>query len=182
MFFTTATIDVNQISGAGTNQTLTFAPGGCTVAAAFLNVTGGNGYRLSLGPMLGNQAPRTLNPTSASLTIESFTAAGSQHWGRTDTLELSGTAVGNVVSGAVSDARSGIGWAAVTKSGSSTWELQGANTYSQPTNIVEGTSDAFRQPHGASGSITVGTTAGLNGTLNIITNGNFHMGPMSLTP
>ena len=46
----TVTINVNNLS-SGTNQTLTFCPAGTAVAQVTMNVTGGNGYTLSLqGP------------------------------------------------------------------------------------------------------------------------------------
>lgn len=64
------TFDVNQRTGAGFNQTLGFAPGGFNVGNSTLNVTGGNGYSLALGPLTGVYAgPLTLNPTTANVSL-----------------------------------------------------------------------------------------------------------------
>jgi autotransporter-associated beta strand protein len=65
----TITFDVNQLTSAGSNNTLTFAPGGITTFNTTINVTGGNGDTLALGPIAGDSSTLTLNPTSGNLTI-----------------------------------------------------------------------------------------------------------------
>jgi len=66
----TITFDVNQLTGAGVDQTLGFAPGGFNVGNSTLNFTGGHGYALALGSLTGVYAgPLTLNPTTAGVYI-----------------------------------------------------------------------------------------------------------------
>ena len=60
-----ATIDVNQLTASGSNQTLTLAPGGFATNNTTINVAGGNGYTLALGPITnGNSGSFTLNATA----------------------------------------------------------------------------------------------------------------------
>ena len=86
------TIDVDQATALGSNQTLTLAPGGFTTNNTTINVTGGDGYTLALGPVTnGNNGSLTLNTTAnASLvavpaSVTSFTKGGP------GTLVLAGT-------------------------------------------------------------------------------------------
>jgi len=61
----TVGIDVNQLTGAGSGQTLTLAPAGFATSGTTINVTGGNGYSLALGPITnGYSAALTLNTTA----------------------------------------------------------------------------------------------------------------------
>ncbi|MHA3770475.1 autotransporter-associated beta strand repeat-containing protein [Verrucomicrobiota bacterium sgz303538] len=170
------TIDVNQLTSAGTNNTLTFAPKGFNVSNTTINVTGGNGYRLVLGTITNvtgaNSNNMTLNPTTGALTVGGYTGTTAF----TSTLNLSGTSSGNVVSGPVTNTTNATSAAiSVTKLGSSSWDLQGVNTYTGTTIVREGTLTFSGNRTATSGGITVGDTAGLNATLNI-SNGNFSMG------
>ncbi|HET6247015.1 MAG TPA: autotransporter-associated beta strand repeat-containing protein [Tepidisphaeraceae bacterium] len=66
----TITIDVNQITAGNNNNTLTLAPAGFATKTTVINVTGGNGYTLALGPVTaGNTTPLTFNPTTANVTL-----------------------------------------------------------------------------------------------------------------
>lgn len=170
------TIDVNQLTPTGTNNTLTFATNGFNVSNTAINVTGGNGYRLVLGTINNvtgaNGNNMTLNPTTAALTVGGYTG----NTAFTSILNLSGTSSGNIVTGPVTNTTGATSVAiSVTKLGSSTWDLQGTNTYTGTTLVREGTLIFSGNRTANSGGITVGDTAGLNATLNI-TNGNFSMG------
>src|SRR5262249_9627418 len=64
------TLDVDQLTGAGVNQTLGFAAGGFNVGDTTLGFSGGHGYALALGSLTGVFAgPLTLNPTSANVSV-----------------------------------------------------------------------------------------------------------------
>ena len=74
----------NQLTSGGTNQTITFAPGGFATLNTTINVTGGNGYSLALGPITsGNSGTLTLsttaNTTLAAIpgSVTTFTKGGS---------------------------------------------------------------------------------------------------------
>ena len=71
----TITIDVNQITAGNTNNTLTLAPGGFATLNTTLNVTGGNGYSLALGPVTaGNSGTLAFNTTTANASIGALPA------------------------------------------------------------------------------------------------------------
>ncbi len=161
----TVTIDVNQLTGPSTGNTLTFAPGGLAVNTTTLNITGGNGYKLSIGA-IGNglaNATLTLNPTTAGLIVAGYTPTVAT------TLALTGTAAGNMITGAVTNATT------ITKTGSSTWELAGANTSTGAITVSGGTLTLSGAKTGASGAITVANVAGTDATLNI-SNGAYALG------
>ncbi len=113
-----STIDVNP---AATALTL----GACSLGAFTLNVTGGTGSSLALGDVTLTGAA-TLNPTTANLTVASFTGV--------QNLTLSGTSSSNVVTGVI-----GTGAGTLTKSGTGTWTLAGTNTYTGATSVSGGT-------------------------------------------
>jgi fibronectin-binding autotransporter adhesin len=126
------TIDVNQLTSAGTNNVLTFDPAGFTAGGITINVTGGNGYSLAL-PTITNGTNNTvdqINPTTASVTLAGFTSTVANGG-----LGLGGTSSGNVVSGIISN---GSGGASVSTSGTGTWTLDGANTYTGGTVLTGG--------------------------------------------
>ncbi len=140
----TTTIDVANNGGGNTNNviqlngipTAGYGGSGCT-----LNVTGSNGYSLSIAGFIhsgGNGGTQIYNPTTASLTIGSLTPGPAQAIGITDTFVLDGTNANNAVTGVIG----GLANAAVstvTKSNTSTWTLSGANTYTGPTAVNGGT-------------------------------------------
>ncbi len=66
----TVAIDVNQLTGAGSNNPLTLAPGGFNVSGTTINVTGGNGYSLRLPAITSVGAnTSTYNGNSAPISI-----------------------------------------------------------------------------------------------------------------
>jgi autotransporter-associated beta strand protein len=74
--------------------------------ASTINFTGANGYGLSfsglsLSGSTGNST--TLNPTSSTVLVGSVTNPETSFSGHYDTLVLSGTTTGNVISGAIGD-------------------------------------------------------------------------------
>ena len=69
----TVTIDVNQLTGGGANNVLSFAPAGFNTGTSTINVTGGNGYSLALGPLNSVSGPLTLNPTTANASVAGIT-------------------------------------------------------------------------------------------------------------
>jgi fibronectin-binding autotransporter adhesin len=118
-----------------------------------INVTGANGYRLQTGAitlnnLVNRQAGQTtttlLNPTTANMTVASVTMATGNTGIANDgvpVLGLGGTSTDNYVTGVVSNASDfATGQAlSLTKSNTSTWILQGTNTYSGVTTISGGT-------------------------------------------
>ena len=176
----TVGIDVNQLTGAGTNQTLTISPGVTAVGnAVTINITGGNGYSLGFGTIqniTGAATNVTLNPTSANVSLGGYNARN--NGANNSTLTLGGTTTANVVTGVIANqaaGSTGTGTTAVAKTGPGTWDLQGVNTYTGTTTVAEGTLIISGGRTGNSGSFTVGNTAGLNATLNIMA-GTFPLG------
>jgi autotransporter-associated beta strand protein len=156
-----ASIDVGQVSSAGVGRTLILAPAGFPVSSATVNVTGANNYSLSLPVISGVGAfTNTFNPTTANLLIGGYSGTAAT------TLVLSGTSTANRVTGVISN---GTSTATLIKSGTGTWELQGANTYTGVTTVREGTLvlSGARVGTALSGQINVSDTAGLSATLNI---------------
>lgn len=133
----TLNIDVDRQGGTGTGKTIGY--GTITLPLAnTINVTGANGYSLQTSDitMSSNSSVLTLNPTTARVTVNgSVTSTGTA--GAASILVLDGTADGNAIVGVISDGVSV--QTAVTKSNTSTWELQGANTYTGATTIAAGT-------------------------------------------
>jgi len=146
------------------------------------NVTGANGYRLETGNfILPNLSTRTagqnftnaFNPTTAPLTIGGTItmASGNNVSGGIPILNLAGTAVGNEVVGAISDAAD-VGTTLrpvnLTKTSTSTWTLSGNNTYTGTTTISGGTLLINGDSSAATGAVTVsgnGTTLGGDGII-----------------
>ncbi len=129
-FSGTYTIDVNQLTGAGSNNTLGFASSTVVQNVTALNVTGGNGYTLSLGDVTYGVSNPNFNPTTANLAITSLTHTG----GTAQSITLGGTATGNTL-GAITE---NAGTQTLTKQGASTWTLTGANDYTGVTTISAG--------------------------------------------
>lgn len=161
------TVDVNREGGTGTNKVLSL--GNTTIGGgSTLNVTGGNGYGLTLGNVtMGSTTgnTHTFNPTTATLSIGGVT--GTAPAGSNNTLVLSGTAMGNVVRGVISDGSATTG---LSKVSTSSWELQGANTYTGATSISSGTLKvtSLNRVVGGSASSSLGApTTVANGTIGL---------------
>jgi fibronectin-binding autotransporter adhesin len=147
----TSTINVDNLT-ANTGNTIQLGPlTQATAAARTLNVTGANGYTLtlpSLGLSTGTGQTTTLNPTTASIIVTGNVTNPMSGFGtgNFDTIVLDGTSTGNVIGGTISDAVGGGftpvllgGYTIVTKSNSSTWTLNGSgSTYTGNTNINGG--------------------------------------------
>ena len=121
--------DVNQLTGAGANNTLTFAPAGFSVFNSTFNITGGNGYTLAVGPMnlIGTGGTLTLNASNANLTVNGITSVGAS--GVTTVLGSSNTTISAAITATTS----------LTKQGIGKLTLNGANTYVGSTLIQTGT-------------------------------------------
>jgi fibronectin-binding autotransporter adhesin len=124
----TVDIDVNQLTSAGSNNTLTLAPGGFATHNTTFNVTGGNGYTLELGPVTtGNAGFMMFNDNSANLIING---------GITDVTTLTfGGGFNSAVTGAITN---GAATTTLAKSGAGTLTLSGTNTYTGVTSISAG--------------------------------------------
>ncbi len=156
----TTTFDVNN-NGSGSNGVILLngALANSGIGTITLNVTGGNGYSLSIANLQstgGSAGVITFKPTTASLSLGNLT--GNQSSG-TNTWTLDGTATGNVITGVISNSSSGAK-SAVTKSNTSTWTLSGASTYTGATTVNAGT---LRVANGITGSATGTATVTLNG-------------------
>lgn len=138
----TYNINVDRASATGgTNKIIAF--GSHNIGAnTTMNLTGGNGYSLSLNQLqLGGggtaNAVMTMNPTTANLLLNGV-SGGSQT--ASPTLRLSGTSTGNVISGAVANPNATVtNHTSLIKSGTSVWTLNGTNTYTGTTTIEAGT-------------------------------------------
>ncbi len=145
-------------SGTTTGSTIqagsiTFTSTATDTATTSVNVTGANSYRLETGVItLNNLVTRTagqttttlLNPTSANMTVASITmATGNAGIGAdgVPVLGLGGTSTDNYVTGVISNASDYLTGQALslTKSSTSTWILQGTNTYTGTTLVSGGT-------------------------------------------
>ncbi|MEO5714701.1 MAG: autotransporter-associated beta strand repeat-containing protein [Luteolibacter sp.] len=171
----TTTIDVAN-NGGGNSGNLISLDGvstgwGNTVT---LNVTGSNGYGLRLAQLRstgGSAGTQTLNPTTAPLTVGSYTGANNA-----TTLTLSGTHSGSAITGAIVNGSSIV---SLTKSNSSTWVLGGNSSYSGVTNILGGT--LVLAADNALGT-TAGTTTVSSGGGRLALRGNISVAePISLS-
>lgn len=137
----------------------------------------------------GSSSTAVLNPTTAVLTINGPVNIGLNNFAKT--LRLDGASPGNLISGVVSN---GLNTLNVLKSGTSTWELSGDNTFTGSVTVSGGSltlsgSNAFTgavlvsggsltvsgNKTGNVGAITVSNTAGVDGVMNI-QNGTFAVG------
>lgn len=177
-------IDVNPLT-TGSGNVLTISPGttpiGNTVA---FNITGGNSYSLAIGTIqnvTGTATNFTLNPTSANVSLVGYNNIN--NLANNSTLILSGTSSNNNVTGVIANQASGstgTGNVVLTKNGSSTWTLSGANTHTGANTISEGTLTLSGARTAAAGTFSVGTTTtAATATLNI-SNGTFSTGQFSV--
>ncbi|HYO09377.1 MAG TPA: autotransporter-associated beta strand repeat-containing protein, partial [Tepidisphaeraceae bacterium] len=128
--------------GAGVNHPM----GNSTYGGGTVNITSGANVTsgtasVSYGDVIlsaGSAQTTTFNPTTATVTIGSV--AGISTNTLTHTLGLGGTSTGNAVTGVIANGGpAGEGLTAVNKTGTSTWTLNGANTYTGGTTLTGGT-------------------------------------------
>lgn len=165
-------IDVDRLTGAGSNNILSLSPGVSPIGnAVTLNITGSNGYSLALDTfrnVTGTATNLTLNPTTANVSLVGYNAFNNGV--NSSTLTLGGTATGNTVTGVIANqatGSTGTGTTALTKTGSSTWTLGGANTYTGATIVSAGTLTLSGNRTATAGAITVGNLASNTATLNV---------------
>jgi autotransporter-associated beta strand protein len=152
--------------GAGINHVIpTLWAGANTYTfAAGPNVTSGtagitfNAVNLTAG----SPSTAVLNPTTAVLTVNGPVNIGLNSQAKT--LRLDGSSSGNLISGVVSN---GLNTVTVQKTGTSTWELSGVNSYTGTTTVSNGTLTLSGNRTATSATITVGNTAGQTGILEI---------------
>jgi len=152
-----------------------------------LNVTGANGYRLQINDVNINlfttsTTPYTaiFNPTSAPLSIAGNVQQAGNGSGGTTTLNLSGTASGNLVSGNILDSADVTAKAlSLTKTGASDWTLSGTNSYTGTTTVSQGSLIINGNSSTATGAVTVasGATLGGSGTVGGATTINGNLSP-----
>ena len=133
----TINFDVNQLTSAGSNNTLTFAPGGFDTFNTVINVTGGNGDTLALGPIIhGFNGTLTVNANSANVIFNG--GIGIVTSGATG-VTFSGD-FNSAVTGAITNTTQTTGVTAtpLTKNGAGTLTLTGANAYLGTTTISAG--------------------------------------------
>jgi autotransporter-associated beta strand protein len=125
----TATIDVNN-NGSGSGNTLALGGSLSTTASWTLNVTGGNGYALSIltatfshATAVGN---RTLIPTTASVSLGTVSLLLNSTLGD-PTLILDGTSAGNSIDSMTVSRPSGANRYNITKQNTSTWTINNFN-------------------------------------------------------
>lgn len=153
--------------GAGINHTLTTENlanglgGGTLNITSGANVTSGTGRitftQLGLGA--GSVQTTTLNPTTANVTLGNVSK---QNNDVSQTLGLGGTSTDNLVTGVISNGPplTGANSISVLKTGTSTWTLSGANTYTGGTTVESGTL-VITQPVLADGAAVGIATAGV---------------------
>lgn len=168
----------NGGSSAGTTTGRTIQVGNITFTstAADTNTTtinatspNSNGYRLQTGVItLNNLVTRTagqttvtaLNPTSANMTVGSITMANGNTGIANDgvpVLRLTGTSSDNRVTGIISNAADFATGQALSlqKQGTSTWVLEGDNTYTGATSVTAGALIINGNSSTATGAVSV---------------------------
>ncbi len=152
----TVAINVDN-NGSGSSNPLTLGGGftysGGANASSELNITGSDGYTLSMSTLTlshgGNFAPTfTLYPTTASLSVGSlqYSYVAAQQF----SLHLDGTSSGNSVSASTS-----IQWLDVTKNGTGAWTWNPVATAATNLNNVTINSGTFI----VNGTLVAGTSA-----------------------
>ena len=170
----TTTYDVNQLTTAGSGNTLTINPTAASFAVGgngtmTFNITGGNGDILSFSKpavYTGNSANGfKLVPTSASVALAGGVTGMSGGSVNAQVLTLDGTSAANTIAGVISGTPSTGTGLTLAKSNTSTWTLSAVNTYSGPTTVGNGILNI--QNNAALGSTVGGTTVSSGATLQI---------------
>ncbi|MCX5674647.1 MAG: autotransporter-associated beta strand repeat-containing protein, partial [Planctomycetota bacterium] len=163
----TYNVDVNNNGGGNTGNTIQIGGAGL-IGNGTLNVTGDNGYALSilgLTDSAGSAGSITINPTTAKLTLGTFTSSSNN----AKTLILSGTRTDSEITGVISN---GTGTVAVTKQGTGTWTLRGNNTFTGAVTITAGALTITNSGALGTGTKTVTMTAGTAGNCQLYLDGS----------
>ncbi|GAA5126456.1 autotransporter-associated beta strand repeat-containing protein [Luteolibacter yonseiensis] len=149
------TLNVGTNGSANSGNTVAFGTISSPVAPTNTTTTftAGNGYRMTFTGLAlpGGTGNKTfLNPTTTSIAIKGEVTNQMAGFGTTnyDPLTLTGTTDGNSISGPIKDAVGGAaanggtpavgGWTQIIKTGTGSWTLSGANTYTGSTEVFEG--------------------------------------------
>lgn len=172
-FFVGNNNTANGGTSAGTTTGSTIVIGNLNILATSsgtTNITGANGYRLEIGsvtlPTPASTSTLTFAPTTAPVTIAGNVTLGTGS-AFALTLGLGGTAAGNLINGNITGPPSGLAMN-LTKTSTSTWTLEGNNTYTGTTTISGGTLLINGDSSAATGAVTVsgnGTTLGGDGII-----------------
>jgi len=141
------------------NSTLTVQKGSNVTGTPTLEIDS-----LSLTAGVAGQGQATLNATTARIAVlGGITRAGNN----ATLLVLSGPMTGNTVGGVIAN-RNATDLLAVTKTGTGSWDLQGANTYTGVTTVREGTLTlSGNRTANMVGKIVVGDAGAVNPVLDI---------------
>ena len=177
----TSTFTVGNNGGATTGSTVTFgalsAPATATNVVTTTTFTGNNGYTFSFPSLAlpgGTGNTTNLIANTNVVITGNVSNRGTGASGNFDTIALQGTATGNAINGVIADALTGSlalgNYTPVTKSGTGTWTLSGANTYTGATTVSAGT--LVLQGSAGAGTQVVGNSQVLinGGTLKVASN------------
>jgi autotransporter-associated beta strand protein len=157
---------------SGTNNYV----GTTTVSAGVLRAGAANGFNPTSAHTIG--ASGTLRLNGFANAIGSLSGAGTiQNESATASVLTVGSSGSSTFSGVLENGTLA-GTLGVTKVGSGTLELSGANTYTGPTVVSGGTLTLSGARTGTTGTITVSNVAGVNAALNI-SNGIHNLGASS---
>jgi autotransporter-associated beta strand protein len=167
---TSASIVSNRATaGAGINHTLTTQTGANGVGGGTLNITSGANVTSGVGRITftqfglgaGTVQTTTLNPTTANVTLGDVSK---QNNNVSQTLCLGGTSTDNLVTGVIANGTvlTGANTVSVLKTGTSTWTLSGANTYTGTTTVSGGTLSITQAVLADAASVTLNTGGVLN--------------------
>jgi len=174
---TTETISVGNNGGTNTGSTVAFgvlnAPATATNTQTTTTFNGSNGYGISF---TGLNLPGTTGQTTTLIANTNVAINGNVTNRETgfatnnfDTLALQGTATGSIITGVISDSATGSitagGYTPVTKTGTGTWTLAGANTYTGATTITGGNLNLTGSLGGT--AVNVGVTGTLTASGNV---------------
>ncbi|HSP42139.1 MAG TPA: autotransporter-associated beta strand repeat-containing protein [Luteolibacter sp.] len=142
-----------------------------------VNITGANDYSLRIDSVVLNNAnarnaantwQARFNPTTASVSLGNITMPDGNNEKGIPFLQLEGSATGNVVTGAITEASDALGTGqplSLNKTGTSEWTLEGANAYTGATTITGGLLVVNGSLDPASAVAVNGGTLGGSGTI-----------------
>jgi len=177
---TSGVINVGNNGGTTSGSTVAFgtlnAPTTAAPTPTTTTFSGNNGYNVSFANLTlpGTTGATTTLIANTNVSINGNVTNRMTGFASTnfDTVALQGTATGSTINGIISDGTNGSitagGYTPVTKSGTGTWTLAGANTYTGNTTISAGTLRL-------TGSLG-GTLVNVNGSGTLTASGNVTIG------